>query len=81
MDVPAIMHRFMYMTVTTGNVCTAEVLLMAVPAIMHLTVFIDMALVVVNVFGVGVRLSDAVATMVQTIFINDSCTCIAMHTR
>jgi hypothetical protein len=77
--VPVIMHRFMYMTVTTGNVCTAEVLLMVVPAIMHLTVFIDMALGVVNAFGAVVRLLDEVATMAQTVFINDSCTYIAMQ--
>lgn len=81
MDVPVIMHRFMCMTVMTVNVCTAEVLHMVVPAIMHLTVFIDMALGVINVFGVVVRLLDEVATMAQTAFINDSCTYIAMHTR
>lgn len=81
MDVPVIMHRFMYMTVTTGNVCTAEVLLMVVHAIMHLTVFIDMVLGVVNAFGAVVRLLDEVATIAQTVFINDSCAYIAMHTR
>lgn len=48
---------------------------------MHLTVFIDMALGVVNAFGAVVRLLDVVAIMAQTVFINDSCTYIAMHTR